>query len=112
MHSFRTHSTRELFKLQLTLGDTRVPPRSGHCSSRHLKVLDRTHYSIIMADFLDLNSRASKLQKEQQKRREAARSRIKRERATKEAAARDQAKFEEHNRQRKLEQLRKEEEVR
>lgn len=64
-----------------------------------------------MADFLDLNSRTSKLQKEQEKRREAARSRIQRERASKEAAARELARIEEQIRQRKREQARKEAEV-
>eukprot|EP00752_Nemacystus_decipiens_P010392 g9261.t1 len=65
-----------------------------------------------MADFLNLDSRGSKLQKEQQKRRDAARLRIQRERRAKEAAARDQARVEEQIKARKLEQRRKEEEAR
>lgn len=55
--------------------------------------------------------RGSKLQKEQQKRRDAARLRIQREKRAKEAAARDQARIEEQIKARKLEQRRKEEEV-
>jgi len=55
--------------------------------------------------------RGSKLQKEQQKRRDAAKLRIQRERQAKEAAARDQARVEAQIKARKLEQRRKEEEV-
>lgn len=58
-----------------------------------------------------ITCRGSKLQKEQQKRRDAARLRIQRERRAKEAAARDQARVEEQIKARKLEQRRKEEEV-
>lgn len=64
-----------------------------------------------MADILNLSSRQSKLQKEQQKRREAAKLRIQKEKRTREAAARDQARIDEQIRQRKLDQRRKEEEV-
>lgn len=64
-----------------------------------------------MTDFLNLDSRTSKLQKEQQKRREQARLRIQREKKTKELAARDRAKVEEQIKARKLELQRKEEEV-
>ncbi|CAM9992592.1 unnamed protein product, partial [Hapterophycus canaliculatus] len=56
--------------------------------------------------------RGSKLQKEQQKRRDAARLRLQRERRSKEAAARDQARIEEQIKAKKLEQRRKEEEAR
>ncbi|CAM9444513.1 unnamed protein product [Choristocarpus tenellus] len=65
-----------------------------------------------MSDFLNLNSRASKFQREQEKRREAARFRIEKERRAKQAAARMQAQVEEQIRKKKLEQLRKEELVR
>lgn len=65
-----------------------------------------------MTDFLNLDSRTSKLEKEQQKRREQARLRIQREKKTKELAARDRAKVEEQIKARKLEQQKKEEEVR
>ncbi|CAM9299038.1 unnamed protein product [Discosporangium mesarthrocarpum] len=65
-----------------------------------------------MADFLDFNSRASKLQKEQQKRREAARFRVEKERKAKANAARIQAQVEDQVRQKRLEQLRKEEKER
>lgn len=61
--------------------------------------------------FVSRSDRSSKLQKEQQKRRDAARARIQRERRSKEAAARDQARVEEQIRTRKLEQRRREEEV-
>lgn len=64
-----------------------------------------------MTDFLNLDSRTSKLQKEQQKRRDQARLRIQKEKKTKELAARDRAKVEEQIKARKLEQQRKEEEV-
>lgn len=64
-----------------------------------------------MTDFLNLDSRTSKLQKEQQKRREQARVRIQREKRSKELAARDRAKVEEQIKARKIEQQKKEEEV-
>lgn len=101
-----------------------LPKKSKHT---HIKPLSASNFKpLIFPHFILLychrcfqltavtrftSGRGSKLQKEQQKRRDAARLRIQREKRAKEAAARDQARVEEQIKARKLEQRRKEEEV-